>query len=299
MMQIDTPSYSALRLIVLAYSLVVLTGCTMIRVGYGHLDTYAAWKADEYFDLDAQQKDEFARRFNRLHEWHRYEQLPEYAAFIAEARKRLDRPLQREDVEWFVEGIRQRYARIVMRGADDAAALLMSVTPEQLEALQRQWDKDNKRYAREYRLAGTDEQIRRARARRTVALARDWVGSLTQEQEQRIVAMASALPMTEKLRHEDRMRRQQEFLQLMARRDEHQGRFAAMLRQWLINWDKGRSPQYEERYGEWFAQRMHMVIEIDRMLLPHQRAILLGKLEDYMEDCVRLAQRPHARTAVN
>lgn len=92
----------ASRAITLACCLAMLAGCTMIGVGYGHLDTYAAWKADEYFDLDAPQKDEFARRFNRLHEWHRYEQLPDYAAFIAEARKRLDRPLQREDVEWLV-----------------------------------------------------------------------------------------------------------------------------------------------------------------------------------------------------
>lgn len=289
----------ASRAITLACCLAMLAGCTMIGVGYGHLDTYAAWKADEYFDLDAPQKDEFARRFNRLHEWHRYEQLPDYAAFIAEARKRLDRPLQREDVEWLVEGVKQRYARIATRAADDAAALLMTVTPAQLEALRRQWDKDNKRFARDYRLTGTDEQIRRARARRTVALAREWVGSLTHEQEQRIVAMANALPMTEKLRHEDRMRRQHEFFQLMAQRGEHPGKFAAMLRQWLINWDKGRSPEYEERYSDWFAQRVQMVIEIDRMLLPHQRTLLLGKLEDYMEDCIRLAQRPHARTAAN
>src|SRR5688572_17900422 len=117
-MQLAPAFFRALKWIALACSLVVLTGCTMIRVGYGHLDSYAAWKADEYFDLDAQQKDEFARRFNRLHEWHRYEQLPDYAAFIAQARKRLDRPLGREDLEWFIEGIRQRYARIVTRAAD-------------------------------------------------------------------------------------------------------------------------------------------------------------------------------------
>ena len=38
--------------------------------------------ADEYFDLDARQKQEFLARFERLHEWHRYEQLPEYVSYI-------------------------------------------------------------------------------------------------------------------------------------------------------------------------------------------------------------------------
>ncbi|MGQ0750321.1 MAG: DUF6279 family lipoprotein [Betaproteobacteria bacterium] len=277
----------------------LLAGCSMIRVGYGHLDTYAAWKANEYFDLEAQQKDEFLRRFNRLHEWHRYEQLPEYAAFLAQARKRLERPLQPEDVEWFIDGIRARYNRIVARSADDAAALLLTITPAQLDTLQQQWEKDNRRFVREYRLAGSIEDIKRARARRTLALARDWIGGLTHEQERRIIAMSDALPLTEKLRHEERVRRQREFFQLMKRRGTDRHPFAATLRQWLIDWDRHRAPEYERRYAEWFAQRVQMAIEIERMLEPHQRAMLIGRIEDHIEDFTRLAQRPHARTAAN
>jgi hypothetical protein len=287
------------RLIAAACCFGLLAGCSMIRVGYGHLDTYAAWKANEYFDLEAHQKDEFARRFNRLHEWHRYEQLPDYAAFLSQARKRLDRPLQPEDVEWFIEGVKTRYARLVTRTVDDAAALLHTITPAQLENLRRQWEKDNRRFARDYRLTGSTEDIKRARARRTLALARDWVGNLTHEQEQRIIALADDLPVTEKLRHEDRMRRQREFLELMKQRGEDRNEFAARLRQWLIDWDQNRAPEYAQRSHEWFTRRVQMLIEIERMLHPHQRAVALARIEHYIEDFTRLAQRPHARTAAN
>jgi hypothetical protein len=271
----------------------------MIRLGYGHLDTYAAWKANEYFALEPEQKEQFVRRFNRLHEWHRYEELPDYADFLAQVRARLDKPLQHEDIEWVIEGARARYARIVTRASDDAAALLFTITPAQLEALKRQWDKDNRRFARDYRLAGSIEEIRRARARRTLEQAREWVGPLNHEQEQRIVAMADALPLTEKLRYDDRLRRQREFLQLMAQRGEDRKAFAERLRTWLIDWNKGRAPEYERLSQEWFAQRVQLVLELERMLLPHQRAIALGRLQDYIEDFTRLAQRPHSRTAAN
>lgn len=287
------------RLIALGCCLALLAGCSMIRVGYGHLDTYAAWKANEYFDLEAHQKDEFLRRFNRLHEWHRYEQLPEYAAFLAQARKRLERPLQPEDVEWFIDGIKVRYARIVSRAVDDAAALLLTITPAQLDALQQQWDKDNRRFVREHRLAGSMNDIKRARARRTLAHAREWVGSLTHDQEHRIIAMSDALPLTEKLRHEHRLQRQREFFELMKQRGTDRNQFAAALRQWLIDWDKRRTPEYERRYAEWFEQRVRMVIEIERMLQPHQRAMLSGRINDYIEDFTRLAQRAHAHTVAN
>ena len=176
----------------MALCLAVTAGCSLLRVGYGQLDLFAEWTANEYFDLGPQQKDEFRARFARLHAWHRYEQLPEYAAFLVQTRKRLVRPLRPDDVEWFVDGIRVRYARIVSRAADDAAALLFTIQPAQLDALHQQWEKDNRRFVREYRLAGSVEDIKRARARRTLALARDWVGGLTHEQEQRIIEDAIA-----------------------------------------------------------------------------------------------------------
>ena len=126
---------AALRWAVLAISLVVLPGCSMMRLGYGYLDTYAAWKANEYFDLESHQKDDFQRRFDRLHEWHRYQELPDYAAFLAKARQRLDKSIEPQDVDWFVDGVKERYARIVSRATDDAVVLLYTLMPAQLEVL--------------------------------------------------------------------------------------------------------------------------------------------------------------------
>ena len=275
--------------------LATLPGCSMVRLGYGQLDIVAAWKADDYFDLDARQKDEFVKRFDRLHEWHRYEQLPDYAAFLSQTRNRVQKGLTRDDGLWFVEGFRTRYRAIAMRGSDDAAALLVTITEPQLDALQRQFDKDNRKFSREYRLAGGVEDIQRARVRRTLDEVKDWVGSLSYEQEQRIIAIVNALPMTEQLRYEDRLRRQREFLQLMAQR-ENRAEFAAKLRHWLVNWEKGRAPEYERRYNEWLDKRVQMLIEIDRMLTPTQRTAVLRRLQDYIDDFTKLTERRGAST---
>src|SRR3989304_3789297 len=113
----------------------LLARCSTVRLGYSQLDNIAAWKADEYFDLDARQKQDFQERFDRIYEWHRYEQLPEYAAFLSQAKSRLHKRLTREDVLWFVEGLRARYRAIGMGGSDGAAALLLTITPPPLEAL--------------------------------------------------------------------------------------------------------------------------------------------------------------------
>lgn len=273
----------------------LLSGCSLVRLGYGQLDTISVWMADEYFDLDARQKDEFIKRFDRLHEWHRYEQLPDYAAFLSETRNRVRKGLTREDGLWFVEGFRTRYRAVVTRGSDDAAALLVTITPPQLDALQGRLDKDNRKFSREYRLAGSAEDIKRARVRRTLDEVKDWVGSLGYEQEQRIIAMVNALPMTERLRYEDRLRRQREFLQLMAQREDR-AEFASKLRRWLIDWEKGRTPEYERQFNDWLDQRVRMLVEIDRMLTPAQRAAVLRRLQDYIDDFTTLSERRGAST---
>ncbi len=283
-----------LRSLVAAACAAVLAGCTLLYLGYANLDTYATWYADEYFDLDPQQKQEFRARFDQLHAWHRYEQLPDYTAFLAETKARLERGFTRSDFLWVVGGVQERYRTIIRRSANDAAAVLATVTPEQLDTLQRQLDKDNKRFVREHRLDADIDEQRQATARRTLRRIREWAGSLTPEQEKSIAAMARELPLIHALRHEDRMRRQREFVQLMRSRGDDPAKFAARLRHFLLNWEEGRDPRYDRMFKESIAKHAELYAAAARMLTPPQRAEVGRRLQGYMDDFTRLARRPGA-----
>jgi len=287
---------SVARAALLALVLAPLAGCSMVRLGYSQLDTIAAWTADEYFDLEPEQKQEFRRRFERIHEWHRYEQLPDYAAFLAEAKARLQKGLEREDALWVTNGVRTRYRTFVAYAADDAAAMLMSVTQEQLDALRSRWEKDNRRFVREYRLEGSVEEQRRATGRRVLSRIRDWVGHLDDSQEQQILAWAGALPLIHGPRHQDRLRRQREFLRLMSQRDDA-GRFAAQLRNLLSNWEEGRDPAYHRLFNEWTQQQAELYVAVYGILLPYQREAVADRLQVYINDFTYLARRPAAQAA--
>ncbi|MGH8634826.1 MAG: DUF6279 family lipoprotein, partial [Burkholderiales bacterium] len=242
------------------------------------------------------QKHEFRKRFERFHEWHRYEQLPDYAVFLAETKTRLQKGLSREDVLWITNGVRARYRTLVVYASDDAAAMLMTVTPEQLDNLQQRWDKLNRGFIREYRLEASVEEQRRATGRRALSRIRDWVGHLDDDQEQQILAWAGELPLIHGARQQDRLRRQREFLQLMAQRDDA-GRFAAGLRNFLSNWEAGRDPAYDRLFNEWTQQQADLYVAVYRILLPHQRAALADRVQDYINDMTSLAQRPAGRAA--
>lgn len=282
--------------ILLALSLAVLTGCSTVRIGYTQLDNIALWTADRYFDLDEQQKKEFSMRVRRLHVWHRNEQLPDYAEFLTLAKARVERGLNAKDVHWFLEGIKKRYEIIVNRGADDAAAILLTITPHQLDFVQERWEKLNRRFVSDNRLDSSVEEQRQASSQRSISRFRDWFGSLSIDQERIIRASVEKIDMTGSLRHQDRMRRQREFLQLMQLRGEP-GVFKEKLRHWLIHWDAGRSPEYQRAWARWRDQNIAMLLAVDRTLTSQQRAMAVHRLQDYIDDFRALAERSGVRAA--
>lgn len=275
-------------------ALAVLQGCSLLSVGYRQIDTFAVWTADDYFDLEQPQRRDFLRRFDRLHEWHRYEQLPDYVAFLAAIRARVEKGLARDDHAWIVEGVKQRYRVIINRAAHDAAAVLATISPAQLDALQRRWDKVNRDFVREYGLEDTPEEQREARVKRELSRIRDWTGGLSEEQERTVAAMMNAdeVPLAfHRLRYEDRLRRQREFLRLMTQRGEPR-QFAERLRAWLHDWEDGRDPRLDRMFKAWERKQADIVSTLYRTLTPGQRATLLGRLQGYMDDFAELSKRP-------
>jgi Family of unknown function (DUF6279) len=278
------------RALALALLMTLLAGCSAIRVGYNQADNLLAWMADDYFDLDAVQKQDFRARIDRLLKWHRHEQLPDYARFLTEIRQRGQQPLTPDDAAWIVDGVKARFRAIALQGAPDAAEMLATLTPDNIRALEKQYDKVNQKFMREYKLKGTLDERKRARLERTLKQVRDWAGPLTHAQEERISALNSAIPNADHLRHQDRMRRQKEFLALLGQR-QNKAAFAPQVRAWLVDWDKGRAPEYEKAQIEIYDKRVALYLDVDRMLTAQQREHVLRKLQGYIDDIQMLAAR--------
>ena len=286
------------RTLLLMLCLLLSAGCSMVRSGYGHVDSVAAWMAHDYFDLNSEQRDQFAQRFERLHAWHRQTQLPEYAQFLGDMQARAKRGLREDDLLWLFDGFRQRYARIAAQGAADAADLLATLTPQQVEAFRQQVDKDNRKFLREQRSAESEAERRRFVQQRALSQLHDWLGPLSDAQQARITTLMQNLPLVDKLRHEDRLRRQREFFALLEQRGGERRAFAQKLRDWLEHWESGRSAEQTRQFEDSWKKRAAFYAAVDRLLTAEQRRHLTGKLQDYIDDFRELS-RPKAGLAQN
>lgn len=267
----------------------LLPGCAMVQTVYSHLDTFAAYKADEYFELDPVQKHDFKVRFDRLHEWHRRQELPEYANFLTQVGARLQKQPTREDIIWVADGLKARYRIMVRRATPDAAAMLTTIRADQLAPLQRQWDEDNRKFTREHRLRASMDERKRARAERALDEIRKWTSNLTAEQERRITALSDQMPAIADLRLQDRVRRQREFRQLLDSRTSPD--FPKRLERYLLDWESGRNPEYERAMTAWWDKRIDYFIALYDILTPQQRASVLRRLQTYIDDFNQLSER--------
>jgi hypothetical protein len=276
----------------------VLVSCTFTKFAYNQADTVALWTVDEYFDLEGAQRDDFNKRFQRFYSWHRYEQLPEYAQFMRTAHDRMQDGLSREEVLWFSDGLRSRVRAMGRKAAPDAAALLATLTPTQVENLQKKLEKDNRKYVRERKVNGTLEERQEAEAKRIIKQMEEWLAPLDDGQERRIAMLARELPQLEKERYADRLRRQKELLELLSHRNEDPQRFTARVTEWMVNWDRGRSPEYQRQLDAFWQKRAELFVAADRMLTADQRKVALRRINGYADDFAHLANRSDSsRTA--
>jgi hypothetical protein len=275
------------RLLLAATLLLLLQACSAVRVVYNQADSVLAWMADDYFDFDAAQKQDFHARLAPLLAWHRREQLPDYAKLLAEASQRLQRGAAREDAHWLIDGVQGRYRIMAMKAAPDITDLLHGLHPGNLKALERQFDRVNHKFAREHRLNGTPDEQRRERLERTVKRIRDWTGPLTSNQLERIGVLNDAVPNTDALRQQDRQRRQKEFIAMLKQRG-NKAEFTRTLTAWLADWEKGRTPETRAALQESYDKRIALYLEVERMLTAEQRAHLQQRLRGYIADIAAL-----------
>lgn len=283
-----------LRTLLCIIALLLCSGCSMVRVGYSQLDTISGWMAHEYFDLEPLQRDDFSRRFERLHAWHRREQLPEYTQFLSEAKTRAQRGMSATDMLWLIDGVKSRYAVIAHRAAQDAAELLAGLSNAQIDHLRREFGLMNEKFLKENRIQES-VNVRRQRQQRTaLAQVRDWVGPLSDSQESRVIVLLQQVPLTDALRHEDRQRRQREFLALLETRNTDRNSFPQRVRDWLVNWERNRPPELARSFDEAWKKRADFYAAVDKMLTAEQRTHLTHRLQDYIEDFRYLAAQKTA-----
>jgi hypothetical protein len=271
--------------ITLLLLLLFLNGCSAVRLAYDNADTYLRWRAGSYLDVQGEASEDLDERIDSFLAWHRAKALPEYAKLTEEAARRFGDGLSREDVIWGYDSVRAQVALGLAEAAQRIAPVLDKLGEEQVRHMEARFREDNRKFARE-NLRGNEKERRKRRAERVEERLEEWVGRLSEPQQQRVREFSERAPLTAEMRDQDRKRLQAEFL-AMVRSRSAQKRLPELAR----HWERGRDPAFVKANVAAREEMFSLLMDIDRGLAPEQRARAQAHLRRYSEDFAVLASR--------
>jgi hypothetical protein len=288
------------RLIIGALLTILFVGCSAIRLGYNQVPSLAYWWLDGYVDLTASQTPTLEQDLSQWLDWHRRTQLPTYANLLAQAQAQAQEPVTAGQMcKWSGEVVQQIDAAFE-QFVPGLARLAVSLSPGQINHLERQFAKANQKAADQY-LLGTPPERLKASAKRLEDRAVTFLGKLNEAQRERIQRSVAEAPLTPALWLEERKSRQQDILRVLRRvhslaaspvasekvkaLDEAQ----ASLRALAVSVQRSPREPYRQLQQRSLDHQCQLAADLVNMATPAQRQVLLGKLKGWEEDARVLA----------
>jgi Family of unknown function (DUF6279) len=273
--------------------LLLIGGCSMFKLAYNNVDIAINWTLDGYFDLQGEQHALLKARLEKLQTWHRNEELPAYVEGLKAIQARARQPFQRDDIIWTMDTTKKYYDRLIREAAPGAADLLVTITPEQIKTLEKKYAKNAQKFVKEHKLNGTPDEQRQARAKKMIEMLEEWVGNLSKEQEAPLRQTIESWPLNYPLLQEDRLRRQREFVSLLEKKSDAK-LLAPQLTEWMIQFDQGRAPEYAAHGKQMTENFIQLILQTDRLINAKQRAHVIAKLQNYIDDFSALSHTKQA-----
>ncbi|HEY8568078.1 DUF6279 family lipoprotein [Microbulbifer sp.] len=271
------PPNIRLATVLLALALLLLGGCSSLRLAYGYLDWWMDRTLNKYLDLEGPQEDLLSQRVDEFHRWHRQTQLPRYADYLDQLAAEVDSPA--DTVPARLTEIEKKTDEFWNSSITMLSDLLLPILL-QLDDAQISQLADNARKEREKSLKKWQkDQHKREKAFRKEA--ERWLGDLTQEQDAMVERELVSTTFDPKRRDAQRQRWTNVFIQTL--KDKPDG-YEQTLRDLLIDPQTLWSEDYRQMQEQLRIQARNLGSEVLQNATPEQREHLKTTMREYASD---------------
>lgn len=275
----------------LCLALLLGSGCSALRIGYNQAADLVYWWLDGYADFSDVQTPRVRSALGNWLAWHRSTQLPDYAQLLSGAQTEvLANSTPARVCDWW-STIGKRIETSFERAVPAAAELMLELSPQQIQHIERRYAKRNDDFRNDFLQADPAERLQ-ASIKRAVERAEYVYGRLDDAQRDRVARTVAASPFDAELWIAERLHRQQDALQMMLRlsggradRDQAQ----AALRAYSDRWTRSPRESYR-RYAETLVQyNCAFAANLHNSSSPAQRQTAVQKLKGWESDARALA----------
>ena len=283
-------NYRALRALLAVLVISVSTsGCTT-KLAYDFLDWGLYWELRDYVKFNRDQRFRVKDEISQLIDWHRSEELPQYADQLEKLSKELKSGITVGQLEEFSNNLRDSWQRIVIKTLPAAVDIILNQNDEQvndfLKMLIEKEGDDAKKIEK-----GTHVRTVKKREAYVSKKIVDVIGKLNEDQKSLIAQWALSMKPTQELSLAQAIQWRTRMQTVLAERHNEQ-QMEDNLMVLFANPEQLRSASYRRVIEKNKRLIMQLLFDLNRTLTNQQRSKLIKKLQSYINDFRDLSGRP-------
>ena len=282
-------NYRALRALLAVLVISVSTsGCTT-KLAYDFLDWGLYWELRDYVKFNRDQRFRVKDEISQLIDWHRSEELPQYADQLEKLSKQLKSGITVEQLEASYNYLKDSWQRIVIKTLPAAVDIISNLTDEQvndfLKMLIEKEGDDAKKIEK-----GTHVRTVKKREAYVSKKIVDVIGKLNEDQKSLIAQWALSMKPTQELSLAQAIQWRTRMQTVLAERHNEQ-QMEDNLMVLFANPEQLRSASYRRVIEKNKRLIMQLLFDLNRTLTNQQRSKLIKKLQSYINDFRDLSGR--------
>ncbi|WP_341237156.1 DUF6279 family lipoprotein [uncultured Limnobacter sp.] len=287
------------RTFLLMACLSLLVACSAIKLGYNNSATFAHTYLTNKVDFDSEQSALLKTSLNNIVEWHRNAELPVLANELQTARQALAArngvvtPVNAAQVQALNQAIRASLRRTANEAAPVIAKNMLGLWPNQIRDIQQALNKSNVEYREERLMQNAEKRVNESIERMTERFER-WLGTLNPVQLKQIEAWARTETRWAESRYENRLERQQQFMDLVntaANRQIDQATLSREIARLLNAWQTPSSPSDKQESEQRQKTTIALIVDVLNSATPEQRNNAADRAAGWAKDFQILASR--------
>lgn len=289
-MRILKLNYKALRALLAVLVISVSTsGCTT-KLAYDFLDWGLYWELKDYVKFTRDQRLLVKDEISQLIDWHRSEELPQYADQLEKLSKELKSGITVEQLEESYNNLRDSWQRIVIKTLPATVDIISNLNDEQVndffEMLIEKEGDDAKKIEK-----GTNARTLKKREAYVSKKIVDVIGKLNEDQKSLIAQWTLSMKPTKELSLAQAIQWRTRMQTVLAERHNKQ-QLENNLMVLFANPDQLRSTSYRRVIEKNKRLIMQLLFDLNQTLTNQQRSKLVKKLKSYINDFRDLSDRP-------
>ena len=268
---------------------VSVSGCT-VKLTYNFLDWVLYWELKDYVKFNRDQRLLVKDEISQLIDWHRSDELPQYADELEKLSAGLVTGLTVEQLVESYNNLRHSWQRIVIKTLPATVDIISNLNDEQVndffEMLIEKEGDDAKKIEK-----GTNARTLKKREAYVSKKIVDVIGKLNEDQKSLIAQWTLSMKPTKELSLAQAIQWRTRMQTVLAERHNKQ-QLENNLMVLFANPDQLRSASYRRVIEKNKRLIMQLLFDLNQTLTNQQRSKLVKKLQSYINDFRDLSDRP-------